>query len=75
MVMSIWTREELLTQISAAKKALLAAATGESYSVDGRSLTRQKIESLKNHLTYLQAELAALDGKGTLGIFPMRPRR
>lgn len=73
--MSVWTHQELQNHIAACKKALLAATTGESYSIEGRSLTRQKIEALRSQLAYYESELAKLDGKGSIAVIPMRPRR
>ena len=75
MGMSVWTREELTTHIAACKQALLAAATGEKYDIDGRSLTRQRLESLRSQLAFYEEELAKLDGRGSIRVIPMRPRR
>ena len=60
---SIWTREELLEQIELYKKALKACATGQSYTIGSRSLTRQDIAELRDHLEWLQGELAVLDNQ------------
>ena len=75
MVMSVWTREELLTHIKACKQALLVASTGEKYDIDGRSLTRQRLEALRAQLAYYEDELAKLNGGGSIRVIPMRPRR
>ena len=75
MTMSIWTRQELLEQIALCKAAIKAAITGDSYTIDGRSLNRQKLEALRSQLSYLEEELAALDkGRGPV-IVVARPRR
>ena len=40
MAISIWTREELTEQIRLYKAALKACASGASYTIGTRSLTR-----------------------------------
>lgn len=60
---SIWTREELTSLIASWKAAYAAASTSKSYSIDGRSLTRQDIPEIQRQLRYLQGELAALSGQ------------
>lgn len=60
---SIWTRDELLKQIDLWKAAYTAASTGKTYSIEGRSLTRQDLPEIRNQLDYLKGELDALDGK------------
>lgn len=73
---SIWTREELLEQIALYKKALKACATGQSYTIGSRSLTRQDIAELRDHLNWLTEELAALDGqRGPVFVRGIVPRR
>ncbi len=73
---SIWTREELLEQIALYKNALKACATGQSYTIGSRSLTRQDIAELRYHLNWLQDELAALDGqRGPVFVQGIVPRR
>lgn len=73
---SIWTRSELLDLIALWKAAYKAAATGKSYSIEGRSLTRQDIPEITAQLDRLQNELAVLDGAGRGPVFvTARPRR
>lgn len=60
---SIWTRAELDEQIRIYKEALKKCASGASYSIGSRSLTRQDLPSIREHLAYLSGELAALEGR------------
>ena len=63
--MSIWTREELLQLISSWKAAYKAASSGQSYTIDGRTLTRQNVSEIRAQLSYLERQLDALSGKGS----------
>lgn len=63
--MSIWTREELLQLISLWKAAYKAASSGQSYTIDGRTLTRQNVSEIRTQLSYLEQQLNALSGKGS----------
>ncbi len=56
---SIWTRQELLEEIDLYKRALKACASGSSYTIGSRSLTRQNLQEIRAHLDYLAGELAA----------------
>lgn len=60
---SIWTREELLSLLADWKAAYRAASTGKSYMVQGRTLTRYELPEIRKQLTYLENELAALNGR------------
>lgn len=62
MATSIWTRTELDEQIALYKEALKKCASGASYSIGSRSLTRQDLPRIREHLAYLAGELAALQG-------------
>ena len=62
--MTLWTRAELLSLIDLWKAAYKAAATGKTYSIEGRSLTRQDLPEIRKQLDYLGNELAALKGRG-----------
>ena len=54
----------------------MVAASGQSYTIDGRSLTRQDIEDITAQLDYIQKELDKLDGNGGgVIIVKGRPRR
>ena len=60
---SIWSRAELLDLIAQWKAAYRAAATGKSYSIGSRTLTRYDLPEIRKQLEWLEEELAALDGK------------
>lgn len=65
MSTSIWTRKELDEQIVLYKEALKKCASGASYTIGSRSLTRQDLPGIRDHLAYLAGELAALErGRG-----------
>ena len=63
--MPIWTRQELLRLIALWKAAYMAASTGQSYTIDGRSLTRQNVPEIRAQLSYLERQLEALSGNGS----------
>jgi hypothetical protein len=63
MAFSIWTREELLEQITLYKDALKKCASGQSYTIGSRSLTRHDLADIRAQLDYYTKELAALDGR------------
>lgn len=44
------------------KDALKKCASGESYTIGSRSLKRQDLPAIREHLAYLQGELSALAG-------------
>ena len=72
---SIWTREELCEQIQLYKAALKACASGASYTIGKRSLTRQDLDDIRKHLDYLAGELAALEnGRGPILVQGRIPR-
>ncbi len=60
---SIWTREELLSLLADWKAAYKAASTGKSYTIDGRTLTRYELPEIRQQISYLENELAALNGR------------
>jgi len=60
---SIWSREELLSLLADWKAAYKAASTGKSYMIQGRTLTRYDLSEIRGQLSYLENELAALDGR------------
>ena len=65
MSTSIWTRAELDEQIRLYKEALKKCASGASYTIGSRSLPRQDLPRIRDHLAYLAGELAALErGRG-----------
>ena len=60
---SIWSREELLSLLADWKAAYKAASIGKSYMIQGRTLTRYDLSEIRGQLSYLENELAALDGR------------
>lgn len=72
---SIWTHAELLSLRTSWKAAYQAAATGKSYTIDGRTLTRQDIDDIRAQLDYIQQELDKLNGGGGPFVVVARPRR
>ena len=58
---SIYTKEELHAEIARWKQALTACATGKSYTIDGRTLTRQDLPAIREHLSWLSDLLAAVE--------------
>lgn len=63
MGMNIWTREELTTLIASWKAAYAAAATGKSYAIGGRTLTRYDLAEIRAQISWLQGQLVALSGR------------
>lgn len=59
----LWTKRELLELIAEWKAAYRAAATGKSYSIGQRTLTRYDLSEIRNQLSFLESELAALSGR------------
>ena len=47
------------------ENAQKAVATGTSYSIGGRSLTRADINDINNQITYWRREIKRLSGKST----------
>lgn len=73
--MSIWTREELHDLLAAWKAAYKAAATGKSYTIQGRTLTRYDLPEIRKQLAYLENELATLNGgRGSRRVIMRVPR-
>lgn len=59
--MTIWKHEELLHLIALWKAAYKAASAGQSYTIDGRTLTRQNVSEIRAQLSYLERQLDALN--------------
>ncbi len=73
--MPLWTREELLVALAEWKAAYRAASHGKSYSIAGRTLTRQDIGDIRDQLDYLQRQLDSLTrGAGPVRVRAMRER-
>ena len=64
--MPIYTREEIAIEIGRWKDALKACATGKTYTIDGRQLTRYDLAEIRRHLEWLAGIEASLDGQGTI---------
>jgi hypothetical protein len=77
--MGIFTSAEIDTQIAAYKAALLACASGQSYRLSNgivdRSFTQNDLPEIRNTLTFLAQEKAALQGKSIPCIVSGRPAR
>lgn len=69
--MSIYTIPELQEAISQWKTALSLCATGKSYQIDGRTLTRYDLPAIRAHLTWLQSQLDAVTGRRITCVRPM----
>lgn len=72
---SIWTKDELTSMIAEWKAAYRAAASGRSYTIEGRSLTRYDLEDIRAQLDYLEDELDKVTGNGGPFFVQARPRR
>ena len=61
---SAYTADELDTLIASAKLAIAAAQGGKAYSFQGRSVARQDLKMLQDHLAWCVAEKNKLDRGG-----------
>lgn len=68
--MAIYTKEELLAEKAQWKAALTACATGKSYTIGDRQLTRQDLSAIRAHLEWLEEQEAELGGVRTLLVRP-----
>ena len=73
--MALYTRQELIAEIASVKAAISACISGKSYTIDGRSLTRQDLDDLRAHLAWLQGQLDAMDGRARTILARGRIRR
>ena len=69
---NLWTKQELSEQIAEWKKALKACASGKSYSIDNRTLTRQDVSVIMDTLDKLQAQYLQLSHNGRRGSVMVR---
>jgi len=69
--MPIYTREEITAEIGRWKDALKACATGKTYTIDGRQLTRYDLAEIRKHLEWLAGIEASFDGRGTMLVRPL----
>lgn len=70
--MSIFTQTELLELREQWKAALKACATGKSYRIDDRELTRYDLDEIRRMLGWIEDQLAALSGRSASML--VRPR-
>lgn len=69
---AIYTAEELEQELSTWKKALTACATGKSYTIGDSTLTRQDLNAIREHISWLMEQKASLQGRPS-SVF-VRPR-
>lgn len=69
--MSIYTETELKEAIEQWKTALSLCATGKSYQIDGRTLTRYDLAEIRAHLSWLQSQLDLAQGRRVVCVRPM----
>ncbi len=63
--MALYTSDEIASEISLWKEALQACATGKSYTIDGRQLTRYDLAEIRKHLEWLADIEASIAGQQT----------
>lgn len=61
--MSTFTRTELLELREAWKAAFKACATGKSYKIDDRELTRYDLDEIRKMLGWIESQLEAVSGR------------
>jgi hypothetical protein len=59
--MAVPSDQELL---DAYKTALLIVASGQSYTINGRTLTRQNLKEIRDTITWLEERIGDEDGSG-----------
>jgi len=69
--MPLYTREEISAETSLWKEALRACATGKTYTIGSRQLTRYDLAEIRKHLEWLSSIEASLDGRGTILVRPL----
>jgi len=73
--LSIWTQEELDQEIAEWKTALRACSKGQSYSIEGRELTRSDLSEIRKTLHWLEREKAKLEVGSGPYLLKGRPKR
>lgn len=75
----LYTIDELTTEITAFKAALRSLAAGKSYTISNggssQSYTANDIDTVRNHLTWLQQQRAGLESAGRTQALVARPQR
>lgn len=64
-----YTLEEAEAELTLWKNAKRAAATGQSYTIDGRQLTRQHLSAINAEIDRFTAIVDALSGHGAGPVF------
>lgn len=70
----MFTQEVALRKLEMWLAAEDAVATGQSYSIGGRSLTRVNISEIRNQIKYWQKELKIAQGRGSRRVTRVVPR-
>lgn len=59
----LWTLEEAQEMLEGWKNAYKAVMSAKSYTIDGRTLTRQNIQEIKQEMQYWQDIIAQITGQ------------
>lgn len=70
----MFTEELAVQKIKMWSAAEDAVATGQSYTIGGRSLTRVNISEIRNQIKYWQKELKIAQGRGGRRVTRVVPR-
>jgi uncharacterized small protein (DUF1192 family) len=67
-----WTLEQAKTHLQAFLEAEIAVATGQSYRIGSRSLTRANLSEIKERINFWKNEVERLESGRPKGIKQMR---
>jgi uncharacterized small protein (DUF1192 family) len=67
-----WTLEQAKTHLQAFLEAEIAVATGQSYRIGSRSLTRANLSEIKERINFWKNEVERLESGRPKGIRQMR---
>lgn len=70
--MAGWTLEQARTHLQAFLEAEIAVATGQSYRIGSRSLTRANLSEIKERINFWKNEVERLENGRPKGIRQMR---
>jgi uncharacterized small protein (DUF1192 family) len=70
--MASWTLEQARTHLQAFLEAEIAVATGQSYRIGSRSLTRANLSEIKERINFWNNEVERLENGRPKGIRQMR---
>ena len=73
--MAIFTPAEIAEQIAAYKAAMLACASGKSYTIGDRSLTRADLPEIRSTLEWLDKQNQVSSNQGGPAFLTGRPAR